>query len=283
MLVGNLINLLIITLIIIAFYLIVTGKITGNMKTITIVFIVIIIIYLLLNSSLFSNESSLIDNISDASGMTIIKADSLKGYESNCSYCAWIYIDDWNYKYGEKKRILARRDNTTEETIGFNPEIYLSELQNDLNIVIDCYDSNTEGSIPHKCVIENINLQKWVCIITVLNSRSLDVYLNGKLAKTCVLPGVPRVNNSSDIYITPGDNLSTDATCGAPPHGDNLCGFGGFTGITKFYPEAKNPQQAWDIYRKGPGISILGNLLNKYHMKFVFSSGKDSSSEFSLF
>ena len=33
---------------------------------------------------------------------------------------------------------------------------------------------------------------------------------------------------------------------------------------------ATNPQQAWDIYKKGYGGSVLGELFNKYRIKVSF-------------
>lgn len=285
MLVESLINLLIITLIIVAIYMIFTGSLQGNTKIIAIVVIVILVIFLIVKSDWFKNESKLNKSVKNADKMRIKDYKKLKQYENNYTYCVWIYIDDWNYKYGEKKRILTRRDNSNGATNGnggFNPDMYLSPLQNDLNIEIDCYDPETSGSVKHNCMIENINLQKWVCVLTVLNTRSLDVYINGKLARTCVLPGVPRVNNNSDLYITPGIEIDPNAVCGDPPSGDNLCGFGGFVGRISFFPSAKNPQEAWDIYREGPGTSILGNLLNKYQMKFIFSEDGKEKTEFNI-
>ena len=285
MLVETLFNILIIVIIVGGAFMVFKGSVSGPSKIVLMVVIFILVIYLLTQSSMFKKESHVNKSIKDAKAMKIIPYDKIKPYENNYTYCAWVYVNDWNYKYGQKKRILTRLSSNPSDTsglVGYNPDIYMSELQNDLIIAIQCYDPETSGTIDHQCMIENINLQKWVCVIIVLNTRSLDIYINGKLAKTCVLPGVPIVNNSSDLYITPGDNISPDAVCGTPPSDTNLCGFGGFLGNIKFYPSAKNPQQVWDIYRKGPGDSILGNLLNKYQMKFIFSEDGQEKSEFNI-
>ena len=285
MLVETLFNILIIVLIAGGSFMIFKGTVTGPSKIVLMVVIFILVIYLFTQASMFKKESHVNKSIKDATTMKIIPYDKLKPYENNYTYCAWVYVNDWNYKYGQKKRILTRLSSKPSDAsglVGYNPDIYMSELQNDLIIAIQCYDPETQGTIDHECMIENINLQKWVCVIIVLNTRSLDVYINGKLARTCVLPGVPMVNNSSDLYIAPGEDISTDAVCGTPPSDTNLCGFGGFLGNIKFYPSAKNPQQVWDIYRKGPGDSILGNLLNKYQMKFIFSEDGQEKSEFNI-
>ena len=49
----------------------------------------------------------------------------------------------------------------------------------------------------------NVPLQKWVNLIISLYGRTLDVYIDGKLVRTCVLPGVAQVNPDADILVTP--------------------------------------------------------------------------------
>jgi hypothetical protein len=63
------------------------------------------------------------------------------------------------------------------------------------------------------------------------------------------MPGVPVVNNSAPIFVT------------------NKGGFSGWTSTFKFWSDATNPQQAYNIYKDGFGGSILGNALNKYRIQ----------------
>jgi len=53
----------------------------------------------------------------------------------------------------------------------------------------------------NKCDIVNIPLQRWVNLVIVLHNKSLDVYLNGVLKRSCILENIPKINNG-DIYIT---------------------------------------------------------------------------------
>ena len=80
----------------------------------------------------------------------------------------------------------------------------------------------------------------------------MDVYLDGKLVRTFVLPGVAKISASSNAYITPGG------------------GFDGMTSNFRYWSNATNPQQAYDIYKNGYGGSSLGNFFNKYRIKFSF-------------
>ena len=99
------------------------------------------------------------------------------------------------------------------------------------------------------CLIENIPIQKWVNIIISLFGLTLDVYLDGKLVRTCVMPGVPQIDNAADINVT------------------NNGGFSGWTTHFKYWSDASNPQEAYNIYKAGFGGSILGNALSKYRVQ----------------
>lgn len=50
----------------------------------------------------------------------------------------------------------------------------------------------------HMCMINNFPLQRWVNLIVSLNNRTMDVYLNGKLVRTCILPAPANI----DQYIS---------------------------------------------------------------------------------
>lgn len=89
---------------------------------------------------------------------------------------------------------------------------------------------------PRACDITSIDLQKWVQITVCLNNKTCDVYLDGKLARSCVLPSFYKVDKS---------NLAL-ALC-------DYKGFGGFVSNTSAYNYALNPEQVWRLYMAGPG------------------------------
>jgi len=116
----------------------------------------------------------------------------------------------------------------------------------------------------HTCVIDNIPIQKWVNVITSLYGRTLDVYVDGKLVRTCVIPGVPRVDNNMDINVTHGG------------------GFSGWTSSFKYWSHASNPQEAYNIYKDGFGGSILGNALSKYRLRFSMVKDNEVQGSFEV-
>jgi hypothetical protein len=229
--------------------------------------VVIVIIYLLY-SYLFSSSSDAV-LVSSSPGNTEHKIpDSRLPNEMNSSvysYSVWINVDDWNYRFDEKKIIF-----TSSSRRGVNPEVTLGPTVNSISVGInltnrgklsddlkerwDTEDSpTTTVGTPQKCVLHNIPLQKWVNLIVVLNNRALDLYLDGKLVRTCVLEGVPV--RFGQIYLTPDG------------------GFSGQTASFRYFGYPLNPRQAYEVYREGYSGSLLGNLFNKYRIKFAFMKG----------
>jgi hypothetical protein len=96
--------------------------------------------------------------------------------------------------------------------------------------------------IVNTTTVQNIPIQKWVNLIISVYGRTLDVYLDGKLVKTSVLPGTANIAQSANAYITP------------------MGGFSGYTSRFQYYPNAIDPQTAWNIYTKGyTNLSLMGN------------------------
>ena len=51
-----------------------------------------------------------------------------------------------------------------------------------------------------ECDLVNIPVQRWVHVVIVLVNKTVDVYLNGKLSRSCTLNDIPEFNDG-DIYI----------------------------------------------------------------------------------
>jgi hypothetical protein len=123
------------------------------------------------------------------------------------------------------------------------PAVVLGETENDLYISLSCFSGldqepiTTTGTKPKTqvstCIITNVPIQAWVNLNISIYGRTMDVYINGKLVKTWLLPGVANINNAANVYITPNG------------------GFDGFTSKFQYYPNSLNPQQAWNIYTQG--------------------------------
>jgi hypothetical protein len=216
------------------------------MNVLLIIVLFLVVVYIL---SWMFNGTKTLSSFASAKTELIIPSTSLpQGTSVNYTYSIWIYIDDWSYRYGEEKIIFLRG------TIGtsFMPSLSLAPTDNTLDVNISMDDSTAfEYSVP------NIPLQKWTNLIVSLNTKSVDTYINGKLVKTVVLTSLPSMDPNASIYLTPNN------------------GFSGYTSRFNYWNDTINPQEAWNIYKNGPGGNIFSNFLNQYKIQLSFMKGDD--------
>lgn len=238
-----------------------------------ILYVVLIFVFLLMLYLLylyFTQKRSLTTTHPAKASITIDESKLEKTNNvSNCTYSIWFNISDWNYRYGEEK-ILFRRDNNDGD-----PAIMASfdALQNNINVELMTYsitDVTGAGSgapkppkpVSYLCGVDNIPLQRWVNLLISIYGRSLDIYIDGKLVRTCALPGLADVSSNKPVIITPDG------------------GFDGFTSKFSYYSSPTNPQQAWNIYKQGFGGSMLGSLFNRYRIKVSFLDNNITKSSY---
>jgi hypothetical protein len=193
-----------------------------------IVLIVIIVILVKRAKKNQTNVSVLLDSPADAFDLkdkSFPVKNSDEGLEF--SYSVWIYIQDWTRGW---KNILVKGDKS--DGAGTNssraPGLWLYPDSNALHARINTFASPNEG-----CDIKNIPLQKWVHIAYILNNRTVDIYIDGKLERSCVLRGVPKLNDDPV----------------------RVCDNGGFFGKISnlvYFRYAMKPDEVYNIYSKGP-------------------------------
>jgi hypothetical protein len=246
---------------------------------IVITIVVIVLIIMLLRYSL-SNPYTL-QNLQSGQTASTISASSLatngsSTSSSNFAYSIWFYINDWNYRYGEPKVIFGRMGAKSGANGGHIPgvsgldpcpAVVLGAVENDVNVSLGCYpgadqqpDVSGGNTIVHTCSVANVPIQRWVNLVISVYGRSMDLYIDGKLVRTCLLPGVASVNNSSNIYVTPKG------------------GFDGWTSKFQYFPNSLNPQEAWNIYSSGYG----GNMLNAYQVQISLLENGTTQSSYTI-
>lgn len=196
------------------------------------------------NPVLVSGE---IDTTSTPPGAKLPK--SLEGnlYSISC----WINIADYTKGYGSLKNILVRtgtmanpiQPTDSKDILGAtncqvqSPGIYLDATTTNLRVFTSVMDPNNGGKVkcpPEECVIRNIPLNKWVHIVYVLNSNNVDVYINGKLERSCVLNGIPYQNDFNSLYLLNGPS------------------YNGKLAQVQYFTEAITPGTVLQLYNKGP-------------------------------
>lgn len=150
------------------------------------------------------------------------------------SFVIWLYIDEWNYLYGQRKNILKW---------GNNLYMYFDDKNNDLTI-----DIMTVPSMNYtKMIYKNIPIQKWFSIMVVLDNRNLDLFIEGNLVMNNLLDEVPH-------YI---------------PQDFVLCDKGGFNGKIGYlqYFSYKMPLFGIDHYQ-----NLHKKFNNKSPIMYVYNS-----------
>jgi len=241
--------------------------------------IVVVVLILMLLRYIFSDPYTL-QSVQNGQTTSTISATSLATNgsnvpSSNFCYSIWFYINDWNYRYGEPKVIFGRmgaQSNQGNGSVqGVNgldpcPAVVLGAVENNISVSLGCFpgldqEPTTPGgnTVVHTCTVANIPIQKWVNLIVSVYGRTMDIYIDGKLVRTCLLPGVASINNNSNVYVTPAG------------------GFNGWTAKLQYYPNSINPQQAWNIYSQG--YSNWLSMFNEYQIQLsLLQNGTTQSS-----
>jgi len=99
----------------------------------------------------------------------------------------------------------------------------------------------------HTCDIPELPLQRWVNISIAVNGKTVDVYIDGKLSRSCVLSAPFRVDEGYNATVL------------------EYGGFGGQIANTIMYDTALNPEEVYKNYMAGPEpITTFGGLLSNY-------------------
>lgn len=112
------------------------------------------------------------------------------------------------------------------------PRTDLSMVSYDLDVLMDVVD----GSTAEKVTIPKIPILKWVHIAVRIQNLTLDVYVNGTIAKRTNLTKIPK-QNSNDVIV---------------------CGNSGFSGSLsnlRYFSYALNVFEINNIVRSGPSLT----------------------------
>lgn len=133
----------------------------------------------------------------------------------------WMFVKDWNYGFGKEKVVLSRADPTNQNVL--NPKVSMHPTDNTLKVSVSVFP-DSEGSAGKTepapaasggaatddvfvCEVPNIPLQSWFSVGVSVFGRNLDVYIDGKLVKSCFLPGIPKPA-TGDITLSPSGGFS---------------------------------------------------------------------------
>jgi len=222
--------------------------------------VVIIVLLYLLYLYFFGNSAAVLVGVHDATTEVKIGSGSIApGPTQNFTYSVWVYVSNWNA--GNEKIIFQRACDSS-----FCPKMAFDQNMNNVTITLATYPSDSGSQVEAACQIENVPLQAWTNLIITLNGNALDCYLDGKLVRTCLMPGVPKLSGAGDLVLTPAGKS-----------------FQGYTGNFQYFSRAINPREAYAIYKEGYGGSNwLSNLFNKYRIKLAFMKDNREVNSFEI-
>ncbi|MFY7731747.1 MAG: LamG-like jellyroll fold domain-containing protein [Flavobacterium sp.] len=197
-----------------------------------------------------SQSPHLIDGMVDAKQMIVFPQDpsnnnSVTIYRSvnendgmEFSWSTWIFINNLQTNPGIYKHIFSKGNSNLNVSGMVDPNnapgLYLAPDTNKLVVVMNTYDViNEEIAIP------DIPLNKWINIIIRCHNTSLDVYINGTIARSINMVGVPK-QNYGDVYVAMNG------------------GFDGYISNLWYYNYALGTSAIQQLVRNGPNTKMIG-------------------------
>lgn len=234
---------------------------------ILVVFVIAVKYSSMLLSWLFSYSKSpyLIDGMVNAKNMIVIPQDpnsagsipllrsdnQERGIEF--TYSTWIFIDDLVYQEGQYRHIFHKGNdniNYTNQPIGMNqpnnaPGLYIAPNTNALVVVM-----NTFNDIEERVTIDDIPLNKWICVQIRVENHQLDTYINGKLTKRLIMKGVPK-QNYGNVHV--GMNG----------------GFSGYLSDLRYFNYGLGTSEIQSIVDSGPNLKMVGQTMTESVPKYL--------------
>ena len=200
-----------------------------------------------------SESPHLIDGMVDASQMIVFQQDPSNNgavtiYRSvnatdgiEFTWNVWLFINNLynSGNTGTYKHIFSKGNSNLQENGLIYPNnapgLYLAPNTNALVLLM-----NTFNVINEEIVIPDIPINKWVNVIIRCQNTTLDVYINGTIARSINLVGVPK-QNYGDVYV--GMNG----------------GFNGYISNLWYYNYALGTAAIQSIASNGPNTKMIGN------------------------
>jgi len=231
-----------------------------NLLTIFVFVLIIVLIYMVYK--LMTKSTTTVSGFSDATRALNVPCDKF-GVSANYGYSVWVYIDAWQNTVDSpdnskiyKKNILTRCGSSTANPSFPVFNLYLDNEQNNLNLLVN---GTTKA-----CKIQNVQLQKWINITMSIYGNTVDMYLDGKLVRTCILTSTPAATTTSDTLYVGGVYDSSNKPCTATDGGD----LNGYISNVVYKNDYFTPEEAWSIYSDGYSGNGLFDFIHRYKLNF---------------
>ena len=253
---------------------------SGMVKTAVYIIVAVVALYYLYgwimtpSGELILSNTKLPANQGSVPTSAVISQGALPAIRSGGTYSLsfWMYINSYDYRAGKPKQIFTITDSKVSNRALVVGLLYPNEAKMMLRFAttkpsgIDYTNLTTlsgylgGGSVPSpdsnpielpSCDVQEVDLQRWINVTISVNGRVIDVYMDGKLTRSCVL---------SDLPVAGQDGTQT-LLFGGPT------GFAGYYGTVQFSGAALSPAAIYSLYQAGPypnaNSGFLGFLATK--------------------
>lgn len=195
----------------------------------------------------------------------------------------WLYITSWDTRAGLPKAVFQLLDSGIRNNSLLMGVLYPNETKMMIRAYtgtsgtgatdytsLSNYESlmktgssgslfNPSGEMP-QCDIQDIDLQRWIHVAVSVNGRIMDIYMDGKLARSCILPDVPQASETG---------MQSLVMC---PSG----GFAGHISSVQFFNYAVTPDRIYSTYQAGPysNVNFITYVGEKLGFKLLYTDAE---------
>jgi hypothetical protein len=244
-----------------------------DFKIIIIGVIILLFLYIII-TYIFSNRKIIKNTIvqSDASDSNkIINTDKIavKSGVTDFTISFWLYVDKYGTNGSNDFNIIEKytKNGTQIFKIAGDPN------KNDIHFYL--HTSTDKHLRSSRLTLENIYLQRWINIIMTVETRNLDIYLNGKLEETIILDSLPNSKtNGKNCEFKLFNHLNSSSLIQMK------------LSNAQYLTRSVAPREAWSIYKEGyRNFGLFGylfSLLGGYQVDFTFKKNGERITDFSL-
>jgi hypothetical protein len=225
----------------------------------------------------FSKDPVLIDGMIDSEQLLVIaqnpntpgskpilrSQNQRDGLEFTWSVWLWIKNPPLSSNPAAKPNQYKHVFNKGNDNVGANgivtpnngPGLYIGPNYRELVVIMNTFDNLKE-----EITIGDIPIEKWINVIIRCDQHKLDLYINGTLARSHILKGVPK-QNYDNVY--------------AALNG----GFAGYTSSLRYFARAINIKDINNIITTGPNLKMKSKSLKDslpYYLSFRWFFPKQS-------
>lgn len=174
------------------------------------------------------------------------------------TWSSWLFINNLQTNEGIYKHVFSKGNSNLTENGMIQPNnapgLYIAPNTNNLVVVM-----NTFNVINEEIIIPDIPINKWFNVIIRCQNTTLDVYINGTIARSINLMGVPK-QNYGNVYVAMNG------------------GFAGYISNLWYYNYALGTSAIQNIVNRGPNTKLIGysgngmssNVFNYLSLRWFF-------------